>query len=81
MQRVFLVAVPIAGAANSVTFLEMIFVDDVPVVVFDWISIKARRPRTTLKLDPQFLKPAAGKADYVYKAIIHYPRTMSSSET
>ena len=80
MDQIFLVAVTVtnAKAGSSMAFLELIFFNDVPFAVFDWDDVRERRPRMTVELDPRLLKPAQGKADYIYEEAILDPRKVAT---
>jgi hypothetical protein len=56
---------------------DMIFIDGVPTLVFEWGGSPQEVPKKTVQLDPRFLhrlEPPWRQADHVYELAVEDPR-------
>lgn len=79
MQKVFLIEITVVRAGPPTPeLMELVFRDDVPYVVFDWVDELANEPKTLVRLDPTKLQAGGHRSDYQYSLVVRDPRILAN---
>lgn len=75
MQKVFLVEIFVEREGQPARqLMELVFLNEVPYVVFDWLDERANEAKTLVKLDQTQLQVGGDRSDYQYSSVVRDPR-------
>ena len=55
--------------------MELVFLNEEPHVVFDWLDERVNEAKTLVKLEQTQLQVGGDRSDYQYSSIVRDPRT------
>ena len=76
MQKVYLVEISVEREGPPTRqLMELVFLNEEPYVVFDWLDERVNEAKTLVKLDQTQLQAGGDRSDYQYSSVVRDPRT------